>query len=89
LSKASSYAFLGGRVVASGGTDVAAIISLVTKLSADVLQAVTESNQAKRDAAIKDNAADILRMRSGAFSINADTQISYNRFGRVSFTGRK
>ena len=89
LSKASSYAFLGGRVVASGGTDVAAIISLVTKLSADVLQAVTEANQAKRDAAVKDNAADILRFRSGAFSIDANTQISYNRYGRVSFTGRK
>jgi len=89
LSKASSYAFLGTRVIASGGTDIAAIISLVTKLSADVLQAVTEANQAKKDAAVKDNAADILRMRSGAFSIGADTQISYNRFGRVSFTGRK
>ena len=89
LSKASSYAFLGGRVIASGGTDVAALVSLVTKIGADVLQAITESNQSKREAAIKDNNADILRMRSGAFSINANTQISYNRFGRVSFTGRK
>ena len=89
LSKASSYAFLGGRVIASGGTDVAALVSLVTKLSADILQSITENNQQKREQAQKDNAADILRMRSGAFSINANTQISYNRFGRVSFTGRK
>lgn len=89
LSKVSSYAFLGGRVIASGGADIAAVISLVTKLSADVLQAVGESNQQKREAAQKNNAADVLRMRSGGFSINADTVISYNRFGRVSFTGRK
>jgi len=89
LSKASSYAFLTSRVIMSGGADLTALVSLVTKASADILTAIQKANQLKRETAVQQNAADILRMRSGAFSINAETVISYNRYGRVSFTGRK
>lgn len=89
ISKASGYTFLVGRVVASGGADIAAIVSLTTKLTADVIELVQENRKKKMEEASAANALDVLRMRTGAFNITGSTVISTNKFGRKTFADRK
>ena len=89
ISKASGYTFLVGRIAASGGADIGAIISLTTKLTADVIELVQENRKKKMEEAANANALDVLRMRTGAFNITGSTVISTNKFGRKTFADRK
>jgi hypothetical protein len=73
----------------SGGLDPTAWFTLASKATADILQAVMAAKEERIELAKQQNATDIIRMRSGQISINANTQISYNRYGRHSFTDRK
>jgi len=89
ISEGASYGFLAMRLAASGGLDPTAWITLASKATADILQAVMAAKEERIELAQQQNATDIIRMRSGQISINANTQISYNRYGRHSFTDRK
>jgi len=89
ISKAGSYSFLLGRVLSSGGLDITAWVSLATKTTADIITAFQKSMAAKMAEAETQNAMAIMRMRGGAFSINSNTQISYNKYQKVTFTDRK
>jgi hypothetical protein len=89
LSEGGAYGFLAMRLAASGGLDSTAWITLASKVTADILQALNAAKQEKIELAQQMNATDLIRMRSGQISINANTQISYNRYGRHSFSDRK
>lgn len=89
ISEAASYGFLATRLVASQGMDAGAWIALLTKGTADIIQIVQAEREKRMEEATKQNVLDIVRLRSGQMSINANTQISYNRYGRVTFTNRK
>ena len=89
ISEGASYGFLAMRLAASGGLDPTAWITLASKATADILQAITAAKQQQIDLANQMNTTDVIRMRSGQISINANTQISYNRYGRHTFTDRK
>jgi hypothetical protein len=89
VREATSYGFLAARLIGSGGYDIAAWMTLATKATADIMQAVQQAKQQQIELAQQQNATDLIRMRSGLISINANTQISYNRYGRHSFTDRK
>ena len=89
IQDASGYGFLAARLIGSQGMDAGAWIALFTRATADIIQVVQADREAKREEAAKQNALDIVRLRSGQISINANTQISYNRNGRVTFTNRK
>lgn len=89
ISETAGYGFLAARLIGSQGMDAGAWIALLTKATADVIQLVQADRETKREDAAKQNALDIIRLRSGQISINANTEISYNRYGRVTFTNRK
>lgn len=89
ISETAAYGFLASRLIGSGGMDPGAWIALLTKATADVIQIVQADREKKTEEATRQNAFDIVRMRSGQISINANTEISYNRYGRVTFTNRK
>lgn len=89
ISESAAYGFLATRLVASQGMDAGAWIALLTKATADVMQIVQADREKKTEEATRQNALDIIGIRSGQIQINANTQISYNRYGRVTFTNRK
>ena len=89
ISETAAYGFLASRLIGSGGMDAGAWIALLTKATADVIQIVQADREKKREDATRQNALDIVRMRAGQLQINANTEISYNRYGRVTFTNRK
>lgn len=89
ISETAGYGFLAARLVGSQGLDIGAWIALLTKSTADIIQLVQSNREEKREMASQQNALDIVRIRSGQISINANTEISYNRYGRVTFTNRK
>lgn len=89
ISESAAYGFLASRLISSAGMDAGAWIALLTKGTADIIQLVQADREKKSEEASQQNALDIVRLRSGQIQINANTQISHNRYGRVTFTNRK
>lgn len=89
ISKVSSYGFLAGRVIASGGMNIGADITLVSRLIADVMQMINEEKEQRMKTAEAYNETDILRMRSGIIQFNANTVISYDKYKRFKLAERR
>jgi len=89
ISQGASYAFLAGRIAASGGTDITAILTLMMRGTAQVIKLVREYKMKQEEIAKKLNALDVLKMRSGMIVITANTQMSYNKYGRLTTTDRR
>ena len=89
ISKGSSYAFLGLRVLSSGGANIGADIALVTRIAADLIKLIQQEKEERTKTAEAYNETDLLRMRAGLLQFNANTVISTDKYKRFNFTQRR
>lgn len=88
-SDAAQIFFLGSRIVASGGTDATAWVSLAFKILTKFIKANAETRRELEAMAEKMNALDIMKMRAGLITIEANSDFVRDRYGRATLTTRK
>lgn len=86
IQQGAEYAFLAGRALSM---DPTAIVTMVFKLSAEVIKLVKGSLDEKKEIAKKYNELDYMKMLSGQLTIGYNTEISYNKYGRLGLSDRK
>jgi hypothetical protein len=86
IREGSQWTFLGLRAMAG---DPTAMLVGVTKSISMILLELQKIKEEKRQTAQKYNELLQLQLRSGQASISANTEISYDKFGRVTLRDRK
>lgn len=86
IQQGAEYAFLDARALSM---DPTAIVTMVFKLSAEVIKLVKGSFDEKKEVAKKYNELDYMKMLSGQLTIGYNTEISYNKYGRLGLSDRK
>jgi len=89
ISKVSSYGFLAGRVISSGGMNIGADLTLISRIAADLIQLINSEKEERTKTAEAYNETDLLRMRSGLLQFNANTVVSYDKYKRFKLTERR
>jgi hypothetical protein len=86
IRQGSELGFLGMRALAG---DPSAIVNIVAKFVAFGLEKINQIAEEKKQTAQKYNDLLMLQLRSGQASISANTDISYDRYGKVTLRDRK
>lgn len=86
IRESSQWAFLGMRAMAG---DPTAMLVGVTKSISMILLELQKIKEEKKQTASKYNELLQLQLRNGQASITANTEISYDKYGRVTLRDRK
>lgn len=86
IREGAEWMFLGSRAITG---DPTAIATAAFKLSAEAIKMVVNWIDKQKEIASKYNEKDYMLMRYGIISINANTEISYKKFGRLNISDRK
>lgn len=86
IREGAEWMFLGSRAITG---DPTAIATAAFKLSAEAIKMLGEWIDKQKAIASKYNEKDYMLMRYGIISINANTEISYKKYGRLNISDRK
>lgn len=75
MKKGAKYGFGAMRILASGGTDVAAIAGMALDIAGD---AISKANEVARKQATMENEIDAARVRAGLLDLSETTRVSEN-----------
>jgi outer membrane usher protein FimD/PapC len=86
IREGAEWMFLGSRALTG---DPTAIATAAFKLSSEGIKLIKKYIDKQKEIASKYNEKDYILMRYGIISINANTEISYKKFGRLNISDRK
>lgn len=86
LREGSAYGFLALRAISG---DPSAIVSLLVKGTADIIQLVQEQKEELRKSAEAYNQLDLNKMRAGMIQFTANSVVSIDKYGRRTIKERR
>ena len=86
IQQGAEWTFLLGRAVSM---DPTAIVTAVFKGLAEVIKLLKSDIDEKKEIAKSYNELDIIKMMSGQLTIAYNTEISYNKYGRLKLSEKK